>query len=52
MFLATLTRRPRPEELALLIRFVDERKTADARAKALADIFWALLNGPEFHLNH
>jgi len=21
-------------------------------AKALADVFWALLNGPEFHLNH
>ena len=52
LYLATLTRRPRPDELALLVRFVERRKTADDQAKALADIFWAILNGPEFHLNH
>ena len=52
LYLATLTRRPRPDELALLVRFVERRKTADEQAKALADIFWAILNGPEFHLNH
>ena len=32
--------------------YIDRRTTADDRAKALADVFWALLNGPEFHLNH
>jgi hypothetical protein len=52
LYLATLTRRPRPNELALLVQFVDRRKTADEQAKSLADIFWAILNGPEFHLNH
>jgi hypothetical protein len=52
LYLATLTRRPRPDELALLVRFVERKKTADDQAKALADIFWAILNGPEFHLNH
>ncbi len=52
LYLATLTRRPRPDELALLVRFVEQRKTAPDQAKALADIFWAVLNGPEFHLNH
>ena len=52
LYLATLTRRPRPDELALLVRFVERRKTDDEQAKALADIFWAILNGPEFHLNH
>ena len=52
LYLATLTRRPRPDELALLVRFVERRKTDDDQAKALADIFWAILNGPEFHLNH
>jgi len=52
LYLATLTRRPRPEELALLVRFVERRKTEDDQANALADIFWAILNGPEFHLNH
>ncbi len=52
LYLATLTRRPRPDELALLVRFVERRKTDEDQAKAFADIFWAILNGPEFHLNH
>jgi hypothetical protein len=52
LYLAALTRRPRSDERALLVRFVERRKTADGQAKALADIFWAVLNGPEFHLNH
>jgi hypothetical protein len=52
LFLATLTRRPRPDELASLVQFVVKRTTAADQAKALADIFWAILNGPEFHLNH
>jgi hypothetical protein len=52
LYLATLTRRPRPDEQTLLVRLVQQRKTADDQAKALADIFWAILNGPEFHLNH
>jgi Protein of unknown function (DUF1549)/Protein of unknown function (DUF1553) len=52
LYLATLTRRPRPDELAFLVKYVERRKTDDEQAKALADIFWAILNGPEFHLNH
>jgi hypothetical protein len=52
LYLATLTRRPRPDERELLVRFVERRKTDEDRVKALADIFWAILNGPEFHLNH
>ncbi len=52
LYLATLTRRPKPDERAFLVKYVERRKTADEQAKALADIFWAILNGPEFHLNH
>jgi hypothetical protein len=52
LYLATLTRRPKADELAFLVKYVEKRKTADEQAKALADIFWAILNGPEFHLNH
>ncbi|MCA1684379.1 MAG: DUF1549 and DUF1553 domain-containing protein [Planctomycetia bacterium] len=52
LYLATLTRRPRPEELSLLVRYVERRGSEADRATALADVFWALLNGPEFHLNH
>jgi hypothetical protein len=52
LFLATLTRRPKTDESALLVQFVDRRKTEAEKEKALADVFWAILNGPEFHLNH
>jgi hypothetical protein len=52
LYLATLTRRPKPGELSILVPFVERRKTGDDQAKAFADIFWAILNGPEFHLNH
>ncbi len=52
LYLATLTRRPKPEEMTLLVKFVEKRKTADEKEKAFADILWAILNGPEFHLNH
>jgi Protein of unknown function (DUF1549)/Protein of unknown function (DUF1553) len=52
LYLATLTRRPRSDELGVLVRYVERRKTAEDQAKAIADIFWAILNGPEFHLNH
>lgn len=52
LFLATLTRRPRSEELARLSAYVnDGGPRRDSRA-ALADVFWALLNSPEFFLNH
>ena len=52
LFLATLTRRPRPDELSLLVRYIERRKSEHDHEKAIADIFWAILNGPEFHLNH
>jgi hypothetical protein len=52
LYLATLTRPPRPDELAMLVRYVERGKSVDEQAKALADVFWAILNGPEFPLNH
>ena len=52
IYLAALTRRPRPEELTIVVKYVDRRKDEADRARALADAFWALLNGPEFRLNH
>jgi hypothetical protein len=52
LYLAALTRRPRPDELALLVPYVDRGGSSGNRAEALADVFWALLNSPEFMLNH
>jgi hypothetical protein len=48
LYLATLARKPRAEELVPLVKHVAEE---DSR-KALADIFWSLLNSSEFVLNH
>jgi hypothetical protein len=51
LFLATLSRRPRSEEAACMMAHLERAAAGDQR-KALSDIFWALLNGPEFLLNH
>ena len=52
LFLAVLTRRPLPGELEKLVPYVDRSKDPSDRTKALADVFWALLNSPEFRFNH
>ena len=52
LYLAALTRRPRPNELELTTRYIDRRRGEADRARALSDAFWALLNGPEFRVNH
>ncbi len=52
LYLAALTRRPRPDEMAVVVKYIDRRKDEADRTKALCDAFWALLNGPEFRLNH
>ncbi|WP_165075969.1 DUF1553 domain-containing protein [Paludisphaera rhizosphaerae] len=48
LFLAALSRRPRPEESARLVAYV----ASHGSRLALADVFWALLNSAEFKLNH
>jgi Protein of unknown function (DUF1549)/Protein of unknown function (DUF1553) len=52
LYLAALTRRPRPDESALLVGYIEKAGTPEGRSKALADVFWAILNGPEFKHNH
>jgi hypothetical protein len=52
LYLAALTRRPRPEESALLVGYIEKTPTPEGRSRALADVFWAILNGPEFKHNH
>jgi hypothetical protein len=48
LFLSTLSRRPRPEELEVAVGILRE---GDRRQRA-ADLQWALLNTVEFLLNH
>jgi len=52
LFLATLSRRPTPDEADVFRRYLNQNSDQDAQAKALADVFWALLNSSEFLLNH
>jgi hypothetical protein len=52
LFLATLSRKPAGKESARLVAFVDGGGPDHDLQKALADVFWALLNSGEFILNH
>ena len=48
LYLATLSRRPTPQERDKLLAYVKKGSEKDA----YADIAWALLNSSEFTLNH
>jgi hypothetical protein len=48
LYLVVLSRKPRPEESERFVKYVE----AGDPKKALADVFWVLLNSPEFILNH
>jgi hypothetical protein len=52
LFLATLTRKPTREELEKYQSYVERGGVNSDKNKALADVFWALLNSSEFILNH
>jgi hypothetical protein len=52
LFLASLSRPPSADELTEMVAYIDATKTAIDRKAALADVFWALLNGAEFVLCH
>lgn len=48
LYLAALSRRPRPAEMERLLKFAQGKD----RAQVLSDIFWVLLNSGEFNSNH
>jgi hypothetical protein len=52
LYLAVLSRKPRAEELDRLVRYVDQGGPSGDSKRALADVFWVLLNSSEFILNH
>jgi Protein of unknown function (DUF1549)/Protein of unknown function (DUF1553) len=49
LYLMTLSRLPRAQEVERLLAYVDSQGDAPS---ALADVFWALLNSAEFRFNH
>ena len=52
LYLSALTRKPRPDELERLTKYVDSGGPSTNQKQALADVFWALLNSSEFLFNH
>jgi hypothetical protein len=52
LYLATLSRRPRDDELARLEPYLASGGARQKREEALGDILWALLNSSEFMFNH
>ncbi|MCE9530398.1 MAG: DUF1549 and DUF1553 domain-containing protein [Planctomycetes bacterium] len=52
LFLATLSRTPSASEAERFGGYVTRGGTENNEKKALADVFWALLNSSEFILNH
>ena len=51
-FLTAFAREPSPEELEKFASYVDRGGATGDKKKALADVFWVLLNSPEFLFNH
>jgi hypothetical protein len=52
LFLAALSRLPTGAEAEKYGSYVDRGGTSGDKKKAVADVFWALLNSSEFVLNH
>jgi hypothetical protein len=52
LYLAALSRLPRPEEARRLSVYVSAGGPRGDPRQALSDVFWALLNSAEFILNH
>ncbi len=52
LFMTVLTRKPRADERAKLVKYVREGGEKKDPRKALADVYWALLNSVEALTNH
>jgi hypothetical protein len=50
LYLMVLSRQPRPEELAKLVRHIDSGGGTGDPREAVAEVYWALLNSSEFML--
>jgi hypothetical protein len=52
LFLTAFARQPTADELERFASYVDRGGAAGDKRKALGDVFWVLLNSPEFLFNH
>jgi hypothetical protein len=52
LYLVVLSRKPRPAESKRFVKYIEQGGPDGDPKKALTDVFWVLLNSPEFILNH
>jgi hypothetical protein len=52
LYLSALSRKPRADEMQRFLKYVNDGGANGDGKKALADVFWALLNSSEFLFNH
>jgi hypothetical protein len=52
LYMSAVARKPRQDELDKLVPYIDKGGPSGDTKKALADVFWALLNSSEFIFNH
>ncbi len=52
IFLTALSRRPTPAEAEKFASYIDRGGPNGNKKQALADVFWVVLNSPEFLFNH
>jgi len=52
LFLVVLSRKPTTTELNQCVAYLGHGGSSDDHGQALADVFWALINGAEFSVNH
>jgi hypothetical protein len=52
LFLVVLSRKPTAAELKRFVAYIEHGGSSGDPRKALADLFWVLLNSAEFRLNH
>ncbi len=52
LYMASLSRPMREQEAARLVPYVEKGGPSGDTKKALADVFWVLLNSSEFNINH
>ncbi|MEX2027604.1 MAG: DUF1553 domain-containing protein, partial [Pirellulaceae bacterium] len=51
LYLAALSRKPRAEETEYMLKYVASKSSEEDRKEAFAEIFWGILNSPEFVLS-
>ncbi|HEY2249907.1 MAG TPA: DUF1549 domain-containing protein [Planctomycetaceae bacterium] len=51
LYLAALTRKPDAKELDKMLSYLNQQTDKEERRKAYTDIYWAILNSPEFVLS-